>query len=104
MQVTDEIKQAEAEIRDAFRWPIRIVIGAAIALLAVATLVLQGCSTLSIDTPDGYHASYTRWGDQQIQGFVLERDSLGVLRVGLQKQNTDTRILEAITALLGVVK
>ena len=55
-------------------------------------------------TPDGYGASYTRWGDQQIQGFRMERDSLGVWRVVLEKQSSDAKILDAIGALIGVAK
>ena len=55
-------------------------------------------------TPDGYGASYTRWGDQQIQGFRTERDSLGVWRVVLEKQSSDAKILDAIGALIGAAK
>lgn len=67
-------------------------------------LLLTGCATISMTTPDGYQASYTRWGDQQIQGFRMERDSLGVWRVVLEKQASDARILDAIGALVGAAR
>lgn len=69
--------------------------------LALIFLILTGCSTIQMQTPDGYQASYTRWGDQQIQGFRMERDALGVWRVVLEKQSSDARILDAIGALIG---
>lgn len=73
-------------------------------LLVVFLLCCCGCSTIQLTTPDGYGASYTRFGDQNIQGFRLERDNLGVWRVVLEKQSSDARILDAIGALVGAAK
>ena len=41
-------------------------------------------------------------GSQQIQGFVFEKDEFGVTRIGLQKQSSDTKIMDAVKVLLGV--
>lgn len=68
-------------------------------ILAFLLFCLTGCATMSLTTPDGYSASYTRFGNQNIQGFRFERDELGLLRVVLEKQNSDDKILEILGAL-----
>ena len=95
---------AAQAVRDAFRWPVRIVVCAAVALLIVATLVLQGCATISMTTPDGYTAHYTRMGDQSVQGLRFERDNLGVVRVVLEKQASEAKVLDMIGALIGAAR
>lgn len=77
---------------------------ALIAALMLAALLLFGCASIKMTTPEGASASYVRFGDQQIQGFRMERDSLGVWRVVLEKQSSDARILDAIGALVGAAK
>ena len=67
-------------------------------------LLCCGCTTMQVNFPGGYSAAYTRWGDQQIQGFKFVKDELGVIRVELEKQSSDARILDAIGALGGVAK
>lgn len=67
-------------------------------------LLCCGCTTMQVDFPGGYSASYTRWGDQQIQGFKFVKDELGVIRVELEKQSSDAHILDAIGALVGTAK
>jgi hypothetical protein len=63
----------------------------------------SGCATISMTSPDGYRASYTRIGDQQLQGLVMRRDEMG-WHVTLEKQSSDAKILEVIGALVGVAK
>ena len=77
---------------------------ACVFLLLLMGYLLHGCSTISMTTPEGYQASYTRWGDQQIQGFRMEKDNLGLWRVTLEKQSSEARILDAIGALVGVAQ
>jgi hypothetical protein len=67
-----------------------------IVLLCIA---LAGCSTISIATPEGYHASYTRIGSQDISGLTYSRDGNSTL-IGLDKQKTDSRIIDAVRLLL----
>lgn len=62
-------------------------------------LALAGCSTISISTPDGYHASYTRIGSQDISGLTYSRDGNSTL-IGLDKQKTDSHIIDAVRLLL----
>jgi hypothetical protein len=100
----EEIEMAEREIKAAFKWPSRIVITAAVVLLGIATWAMQGCATISMTTPDGYTAHYTRWGDQSVQGLRFERDNLGVIRVVLEKQASEAKILDAIGALVGAAR
>jgi hypothetical protein len=58
-----------------------------------------GCSTISVSTPDG-NASYTRIGNQDISGLRFERDSLGVMRLTLDKQSSDSDVLNLIRQLV----
>lgn len=67
-------------------------------------VLLSGCAAIKMTTPEGATASYVRFGDQQIQGFRMERDNLGVWRVVLEKQSSEARILDAIGALVGAAK
>ena len=73
------------------------VMRSAILFLALA---LAGCSTISISTPEGYSASYTRIGSQDISGLTYSRDGNSTL-IGLDKQKTDSRIIDAVRLLLG---
>lgn len=74
------------------------VMRSAILFLALA---LAGCSTISISTPEGYRASYTRIGSQDISGLTYSRDGNSTL-IGLDKQNTDSRIMDIVRMLMGV--
>ena len=73
-------------------------------ILVVLLLCLTGCAAMSLTTPDGYSASYTRLGDQNIQGFRFERDELGMVRVVLEKQKSNEKVLDVIGALIGATK
>lgn len=76
-------------LRDAFRaaWP--WVTGVCAALLIIATMVMQGCSAISVTTPDGYSARYSRLGNQDISGLRFEKDKNGLYRFALDKQSAD---------------
>ena len=69
------------------------------AILFLA-LAMAGCSTISISTPEGYQASYTRIGSQDRSGLTYSRDGNSTL-IGLDKQKTDSRIIDAVRLLLG---
>lgn len=69
-------------------------------ILALILFSLCGCSTISIQTPEGYRASYTRIGSQDISGLTYSRDGNSTL-IGLDKQHTDSKALDAIRLLLG---
>ena len=73
-------------------------------VLLGAGYLMSGCATISMTTPDGYTAHYTRWGDQNVQGLRFERDNLGVIRVVLEKQASEAKILDAIGALVGAAR
>lgn len=62
-------------------------------------VLLSGCSTISVVTPDG-QASYTRIGNQDISGLRFERDALGVMRLTLDKQSSDSDVLNVIRQLV----
>jgi len=70
-----------------------------LALCIMCILSTCGCSTISVTTPDG-HASYTRIGNQDISGLRFERDSLGVMRLTLDKQSSDSDVLNLIQQLV----
>lgn len=72
--------------------------------LLILSLLLCGCLSMGIETPDGYKAHYTRLGNQNIQGLRFERDKDGIIQISLEKQNSDAKIIEAIGALVGVAQ
>ena len=72
-------------------------------VLILATLT--GCVSMGLTSPEGYHASYTRLGGQEIKGLRFEKDELGVVRVYLDQQKSDSdAIMSAIRALVGGAK
>jgi len=72
---------------------------AAIVVVLLAVFFLIGCSTIGINTPNG-SAHYTRIGNQDISGLRFERDNLGVMRVTLDKQSSDSDVLNLIRQLV----
>jgi len=70
----------------------------------IATLLilacLCGCSTISVSAPDGYHASYTRIGNQGISGLRFEKSEGGLYRLTLDKQSSDSDVLSLIRQLV----
>jgi len=104
MKNMSEFPGVDNVLRDAFKaaWP--WLIGVCSGLLLIASCIMPGCATISMTTPDGYTAHYTRWGDQSVQGLRFERDSLGVIRVVLEKQASEAKILDAIGALVGAAR
>lgn len=72
--------------------------------LLLVILLCCGCTTMQVNFPDDYSASYTRWGDQQIQGFKFVKNELGVISVELEKQSSDAKVLDVISALAGAAK
>ena len=73
---------------------------ALLAALVLVILLLTGCPTISISTPEGCQASYTRIGSQDISGLTYSRDGNSTL-IGMDKQHTDSRIIDAVRLLLG---
>lgn len=78
-----------------------ILIGAVTVAMSIwAIVLLSGCSTVSISTPEGYKASYTRIGSQDISGLTYSRDGNSTL-IGLDRQHTDSKTMDVIKLLLG---
>ena len=69
-------------------------------LLLIVALLLPACSTISLSAPDGYHASYTRIGNQDISGLRFEKDANGLYRLTLDKQSSDPDVLSLIRQLV----
>ena len=68
-----------------------------IVLLCIA---LAGCSTISIATPEGYRARYTRIGSQDISGLTYSRDGDSTV-LGIDKHHSDSKSMDVIRLLLG---
>ena len=83
-------------------WLIRSVeYGVIIAALVMGAWLASGCSTIHVSTPEGYTASYTRIGDQEISGLRFEKDSTGLTRIVLDKQASKSDVvLSALKALV----
>jgi len=59
--------------------------------LLIVLLLVAGCAHVSIET-DSVKASYTRWFDQNIEGFRATKDANGVWSVGFDKQLSETEL------------
>lgn len=78
-----------------------LIIGAAIVCAMIwAIVLLSGCSTVSLSTPDGYRASYTRIGNQDISGLRFEKGEGGLYRLTLDKQSSDSDVIGIIRQLV----
>jgi hypothetical protein len=72
-----------------------------VAVLIGCGYLLAGCSSIHVTTPEGYTASYTRIGDQEISGLRFEKDSTGLTRIVLDKQASKSDVvLNALKALV----
>ena len=67
-----------------------------------AILRIQAVSVvpISVTTPEGYSAHYTRIGNQDISGLRFEKDALGMYRLTLDKQSSDSDVLNLIRQLV----
>lgn len=82
-------------------WAVRVVEWAGIIiLLALIVFFSSSCSTISVTTPEGYSAHYTRIGNQDISGLRFEKDALGMYRITLDKQSSDSDVLNLIRQLV----
>ena len=72
-----------------------------LALLAVMIAVfLSGCAQVKVTKSDGTTIEYKRWGNQEIEAFLMESDG----SVLLERQKSDNAILyEAINKLVDKV-
>lgn len=76
-----------------------------IFLVLMAAVVVAACATVSVETPSGYKASYTRLWDQEIQGLSVYHDANGTVRIELQKQSSSSEALaDILVRALGVPK
>lgn len=54
MKLIDQYPDVEKDVRDAFRWPMRLCWAVGIVcLLVAACMALQGCSTKTYTSPEG---------------------------------------------------
>jgi len=83
-------------------WFIKLIeFGVIVLAVVMGAWLAAGCSTISVSTPEGYTASYTRIGDQEISGLRFERDATGLTRIVLDKQTSKSDIvLDALRALV----
>lgn len=92
------------------RWIFETTNNEALAFVILAAVLIgfgylmasmSGCSSIHVTTPEGYSASYTRIGDQEISGLRFEKDNLGLTRIVLDKQASKSDVvLNALRALV----
>lgn len=68
--------------------------------IAALLILACGCSTVSLSTPDGCRASYTRIGNQDISGLRFEKSEGGLYRLTLDKQSSDSDVIGIIRQLV----
>ena len=82
-------------------WVIKLVEIVVIALaIIMGAWLVSGCSSIHVETPDGYSASYTRIGSQDISGLRFEKGENGLYRLTLDKQSSDSDVLSLIRQLV----
>ena len=82
-------------------WVVHVVEWAGIILLlALVIFFSSSCSTISVTAPDGYSAHYTRIGNQDISGLQFEKGENGLYRLTLDKQSSDSDVLNLIRQLV----
>jgi hypothetical protein len=68
--------------------------------IVLMLVFLCGCARIVVTKPDGTVLQYTRWGNQEIDAFIMEKDG----SVLLERQKSDNTILyEAINKLVDKV-
>ena len=82
-------------------WLLRWVeYGALLLAVVVAAFIFSGCSQISYTTPECTRITYTRIGNQDISGLRIEKDALGMYRITLDKQSSDSDVLNLIRQLV----
>ena len=82
-------------------WLLRWVeYGVILLAVVVAVFMFSGCSQISYTAPDGTQASYVRLGNQDISGLRIEKDDKGTCRINLDKQNSDSDVINLIRQLV----
>ena len=67
-----------------------------ILVISFACSFVIGCSTVTYTSPDGSRISYTRLGDQELSGLVVDKDG-NKLNVKLDGQKSEaTALVEAV--------
>ena len=62
--------------------------------LIILMFFIGGCASLSIESPDGWKASYDRFlFDQKIDGLKLTKTQNGTVEASLDSQKSDSAIL-----------
>lgn len=66
---------------------------------------LNGCATLTVTSPEGYNATYSRYiFGQDIGGLEMYKDGNGTVRIVLQSQKSDVTVISDIVKTLANVK
>ena len=67
-------------------------------LILVSLLFLTACAQVSVN-PDTGTVSYTRWGDQQIEGLEITKDGKKII-VSIKKQQSDGEPLQDALSII----
>lgn len=59
-------------------------------LSLVLMVLLLGCATFEVTSPNGWNAKYTRFWDQELSDVYFSADANGTVEGGLGSQKTQT--------------
>lgn len=74
-----------------------------IYLSIISILIISGCASIKFNPTTG-EASYTRIGDQHIQGLDVSKNKDGTFSLKLDAQKSDAQALNEIIQLLREIK
>ena len=68
-------------------------------IVVIVLLFVAGCVSVEFPTPYGT-AKYNRFGDQKVNGLILETDPNGGIVVNFEAQQSEARIFQDILTII----
>jgi len=59
-------------------------------LIILFLLILTGCASFDLESPNGWKVSYSRFWDQELVGVSFNMDANGTVSGGLEKQQSES--------------
>lgn len=70
--------------------------------IVVLLLILTGCASFNLESPNGWKVEYTRFWDQELVGVSFKMDANGTVEGGLEKQVSESE--KTLALLLGILQ
>lgn len=71
------------------------------AFIVALSVFLSGCASLTVTSPDGYNATYSRYiFGQDIGGLEMTKSENGTVHIVLESQKSDAAIISDIIKVM----